>query len=162
MAGRKIGRSGRTLILADEVMDHLMGYRQTRLQDREAGGQLFALFAKSSVIIKCATGPHFLDRRTRRSFRPCKYMEHLDIKRMFKNRLHYIGDWHTHPESRPQPSSEDIQNLNRIFRKSNHELSSFLMLIMGTDALPEGLFAGLVDGKNIRRLRLKNRHRLVR
>jgi hypothetical protein len=65
-----------------------------------------------------------------------------------------VGDWHTHPQSVPSPSSADISSMVECFSKSRHELKAFLMVIVGTADLPEGLYVCLVDGNGVARLEL--------
>ena len=40
--------------------------------------------------------------------------------------LHFVGDWHTHPEAVPTPSSSDIRTIKEAVAKSRHHLHGFL------------------------------------
>lgn len=53
--------------------------------------------------------------------------------------LHFIGDWHTHPEEVPRPSLQDIKTTADCYKQSEHQLLGFLMVIVGTKEFPEGL-----------------------
>ena len=147
-----IENSGQTLILTDAVIDHLKLHSQSRPRSREAGGQLFARFEGNTIRIERATGPRPSDRRSLMTFVPNRWAERREIKRLFKEGLHYVGDWHTHPESSPKPSKTDIDSFKEMFRKSRHRLASFVIVISGTVAPPEGLFVGLCDGAGWREL----------
>lgn len=139
------------LLLADEVLGRFKHYRQIGNR-KEAGGQLFATFDDTTTRIECATGPRRSDRRGRRFFSPNRRVERREIGRVSKKGLHYVGDWHTHPERRPTPSSTDMDSLREMFCKSEHSLASFVLIIVGLDEGPEGLYVGLCDGCRITRL----------
>lgn len=147
-----IENSDQTLILTDAVIDHLILHSQSGPNSREAGGQLFARFEGKIIRIEKATGPRPSDRRSLMTFIPDRLAERREIKRLFKEGLHYVGDWHTHPESSPKPSETDIESFKEMFRKSRHKLASFVIVISGTVASPEGLFVGLCDGSGWRKL----------
>lgn len=144
--------SGQTLIITHAVIDHLKRHRQSSPCTREAGGQLFARFDGNIIRIERATGPRLSDRRGLRKFVPNRLAERREIKRMFKKGLHYVGDWHTHPESLPIPSQTDADSVREMFRRSRHKLASFVIVISGTTAPPEGIFVGLCDETGWREL----------
>ena len=121
------------------VIRHLMGFRQLRSKDLEAGGQLFAIFDTNKIIIKNATGPRPTDRRTRFSYVPDRKAEQQEILNMYERGLHYVGDWHTHPQILPSPSGTDISNMGDCVRASSHELHGFILVIIGTEEFPKGL-----------------------
>lgn len=151
-----IGNSGQTLVLTDAVIEHLLRHRQAGVGSREAGGQLFARFDGDTIQIERATGPRPSDRRSLMAFVPNRLAERREIKRLFKEGLHYVGDWHTHPEPRPSPSQTDIESFQKMFRKSRHKLVSFVMVIVGTATAPEGLFVGLCGKEGLQKLNFHN------
>ena len=152
MISYSVGNSGQTLILSDAVLAHIESRRQLTPGSTEAGGQLFARIDGSCIIIERATGPRLSDRRSPFSFIPNRIAERREIKRLFKEGLHYAGDWHTHPERRPKPSGTDAGSFRDMFRKSRHQLAGFVMVIVGTDAPPAGLFVGVSDGEKLEAL----------
>ncbi|MYC74869.1 hypothetical protein F4X10_03730 [Candidatus Poribacteria bacterium] len=144
-----VGNSGEILILTDEVLDHFNQYRQLSTKSKEAGGQLFACFNGKNIAIKRATGPRYSDRRSYRSFVPNRIAERREIKRLFRKGLHYVGDWHTHPEPQPQPSKTDIRSFQNMFWKSRHQLARFVMIIVGTAETPRGLYVAAGNRKEL-------------
>jgi len=144
-----VGTSGQTLILTDPVLAHFDRHRQVTLGSKEAGGQLFARIDRDNIIVERVTGPRSTDRRSVFTFIPNRLAERREIKRLFKRGLHYVGDWHTHPEAHPTPSATDLNSFKEMFRKSRHQLERFVMVIVGTSSVPDGLFVGLVDSENL-------------
>ena len=63
--------------------------------------------------------------------------------------LQFIGDWHTHPERLPAPSTQDELSVQEMFSRSSHALNGFVLVIVGQDAFPAGLFVSIVNGSNI-------------
>ena len=139
--------------LADTAISHMLRYRQARSSAKEAGGQLFASFSSGLVRVERASGPSLFDRRSRFSFLPSNRNAAKVIRDFHRRGLHYVGDWHTHPEARPSPSADDLRSIHSAYRESVHHLSGFLMVIVGTEPPPHGLFAALADGHDIHPLR---------
>jgi integrative and conjugative element protein (TIGR02256 family) len=73
---------------------------------------------------------------------------------MHVNGLHFIGDWHTHPERIPTPSTSDVRSIREAVARSKHHLNGFVMLIAGTEPFPFGLFVSLYDSKGETAIRL--------
>jgi integrative and conjugative element protein (TIGR02256 family) len=130
---------------ADEVLAHFQRHRQLGPKDREAGGQLFARLSDGLVSIERATGPRASDRRSRFSFRPSRILERIEIANLHRHGLHYIGDWHTHPEPMPTPSGIDRKSIHDTFTKSRHSYAGILMVIVGQTAAPDGLYVAIAD-----------------
>ena len=146
------GHDGQTLLLTDVVLAHFGRHRQLTHRSKEAGGQLFATFDHNRIQIERATGPRPADRRSLGTFIPNRIAERREIKRLFKKGLHYVGDWHTHPQPRPSPSSTDIDSFQDMFRKSRHRLASFVMVIVGTVEPPEDMFVALITNERVEQL----------
>jgi proteasome lid subunit RPN8/RPN11 len=72
-------------------------------------------------------------------------MEQEEIDAMHSQGLHFIGDWHTHPEGIPRTSPSDVGSIRRAFEQSKHHLNGFVLLIAGTKAFPPGLYLALYD-----------------
>jgi hypothetical protein len=62
---------------------------------------------------------------------------------MHKRNLHYVGDWHSHPERVPSPSGRDLRSIRECAQKSTHGLNGFLLIVVGTAPFPEGLHVSL-------------------
>jgi hypothetical protein len=65
---------------------------------------------------------------------------------LFKKGLHCLGFWHSHPESVPSPSSEDIAMAANHAMASLNVFAGILFVIVGTAVAPSGLGVWVHDG----------------
>jgi integrative and conjugative element protein (TIGR02256 family) len=143
---------GPAIVLTKSALSTINRYQQVASRDKEAGGQLFAKFEGADTVIIEATHPKWLDRRTRYGFRPNRWLQQLEIRDRHTKGLHFVGDWHTHPESVPNPSREDIFNMIECFNLSHHDLQAFVMVVIGIEPVPKGLYVALVQGETVAHL----------
>ena len=144
----RIGESPQILALTDDVLKHFERHRQFKASQPEAGGQLFARFKNGKIWIEKATGPRATDLRGRTFYNPNRRAEQVEIDRLHKEGLHYVGDWHTHPCEHPVPSYTDIKSIVETTEKSTHDLNGFLLIIVGTDPFPSGVRVSIHTGSN--------------
>lgn len=144
-----LGESGETVKIADSVLKRMARYQQLRKSQTEAGGQLFGTVTGTTISILEATGPRRSDYRLRHSYIPDRKAEQREIDERFAVGLHFLGDWHTHPELRPTPSGTDLRNMKECVKRSKRAVSGFLLLIVGTAPIPRGLHASLHDGNEV-------------
>lgn len=142
----EVGRSGQLLIITDEVLDHFRRHRQRRWYHREAGGQLFARVERAEIKILEATGPRRTDKRGRRVYIPDRAAEQAEICERHARGMHFVGDWHTHPERTTRPSASDALNLAESVVKSVHNLNGFVLVVVGWAEPPSGLHVSVHDG----------------
>lgn len=134
-----------SLVIKGSVLAHFERYRQRSRSDKEAGGQLFATYEARTITVREATGPYDSDDRSRCRFTPNRFIEERDLRHWFHKRRHYIGNWHTHPEAVPKPSSIDVKNTRARFIQSETQLLAFTMIIVGLAPFPHGLWVSLID-----------------
>lgn len=135
-----------TVEFSDAVLRTFHDNRQLSFWSRESGGQLFFRYAEDNIIlVVLATGPGAGDKRSRYSFWPNRKREQLEIESAFNAGLHYIGDWHSHPEDIPSPSSDDETKMHGIFIRSEHQLENMLFVIVGRNTCQNGLWVGFID-----------------
>jgi integrative and conjugative element protein (TIGR02256 family) len=125
-----LGEFGRELIISDEALQTFVKCRQSYYRSKEAGGQLFAKFHNGHVNVVKVTEPHRLDKRGKYFFLPSRLREQVEINKNFKRGLHFIGDWHTHPQKHPIPYGDDKKSMKECFTKSKHELNGMLLVII--------------------------------
>jgi integrative and conjugative element protein (TIGR02256 family) len=149
MIAYPIATSGQRLVFASAVLEHFEKHQQLRWWQREAGGQLFARLALPDIFVEEATGPRPSDWRTRYSYRPNRSAEQHEISSRHACGQHFIGDWHTHPESTPTPSPRDIASMHELVTKSAHTFNGFVLVIVGTDPLPGGLCVSVFNATDV-------------
>jgi len=128
------------LNLSGEVLRHFDAHKQRNMFACESGGQLFATFEETAGMqIKCATGPRPTDKRWIYGYHPDRKAEKAEIHENFARGLHFVGDWHTHRQRIPEPSSTDTHNIRELVRLSSHDLAGFVLIVVGYADFPAGL-----------------------
>lgn len=143
---------GPALLITDLALAVMFGLRQAKANDKEAGGQLFAQFHGADVVIVEATPPTLLDRRSRYNFKPNRLLQRREIRKKHAADLHFVGDWHTHPESTATPSGDDLMSMQDCFRRSCHDLTAFILIIVGIAPPSDGWYVALVTSDSVQRL----------
>jgi integrative and conjugative element protein (TIGR02256 family) len=151
MIGYDIEGAGQKLVFTGPVVKTFSQHRQLHFWQREAGGQLFGHFQGATIEEVEATGPRRTDRRTRTSYIPDRRAEQREIDERFRRGLHFIGDWHSHPEKIPVPSYRDVSSLDDTVRRSSHSMLAFVLVIVGQLAAPKGLHVSIFRGDGVPR-----------
>jgi len=141
------------LVLQDEAVEYFSQRKQRKFQF-ERGGILFAEFDEGRTMISLAAGPYKNDVKLPFQYRANKENAQKDIERKFEEGLHYAGEWHTHPQKIPIPSSQDIDAIKCCYNKSEHKLDYFVLIIVGQSSFPKGLWVGVADGSNVHQLQV--------
>lgn len=110
---------------------------------------MFARFAGKDIHVERITGPRLTDRRSRYGYTPDSRADQDEINLAHRDGLHFIGDWHTHPEPLPTPSASDIRSIRSAVARSKHYLNGFVLLIAGTDRFPRGFFVALYGSQSV-------------
>jgi len=139
------------LLLPIEVLDKMKSHSQKLEKDFEAGGliigalrqkqeELFSLSSPPHIEITNVSEPSLKDIRTRFSF-VRKGKHHLDLVKKAKvnsnNDIDYLGEWHTHPEVNPLPSSIDVYHWE-LNLKGRHAV----LIIVGIESVWTGYWNG--------------------
>lgn len=143
MSGHVFKFKGLDVEIAPDAFEAMVSHRQNGFFSREAGGQMFARLTPGKWIIEVATGPRQGDRRGRFHFWPNRKAEQDEINTYFKQGLDFVGDWHTHPENCPRPSSADYRSVENLVCESTHELPGMLMCSIGRNDPPQGIWMSL-------------------
>jgi integrative and conjugative element protein (TIGR02256 family) len=127
---------GGRVYLADAAVPVLASCRQLARSAPEVGGVMLGrlILDSADIVIDEITLPTSDDRRARRSFFRGREGPQRRINEAWceshGTRI-YLGEWHTHPEDTPEPSSQDLRNWNRITRLSVFEQESLLFVVVG-------------------------------
>lgn len=134
-----VGQSGETLIVTADVAAHLLANRQLKWWQSEGCGLLFARIAGQEIILCEATGPHERSWRRRFGCAIDPVIAQREIDDRHRSGLHYIGEWHSHPEPVPSPSAQDEATMRSRVMESSHALNGFVFILVGQSDLPKGL-----------------------
>lgn len=148
MIAYPIGSSGETVIFTENVLRHFDQHRQRHIWHREAGGLLFADIADKTITVVEVTGPRRTDYRARYLYMPDRRAEQREINELYVRGLHYIGDWHSHPQRLPSPSSDDRRTMASRVKLSRHQLNGFVFVIVGLASFPGGLTVLVHDARD--------------
>lgn len=110
----------------------ILGYRQTDFLSKEAGGILMGYRRGPHIEVVEVSAPMTRDIRRRCGFerRDPGHQAFSDTRwDSSGGTMHYLGEWHTHPEVRPSPSSLDRSEWDKL--KSRYE-DTLVFLIAGT------------------------------
>ena len=113
-----------------------------------AGGILLGQIRKNEIYILKVTEPSRWDIRHLFGFVRKKKQAQRAIDVEFEKsegRTIYLGEWHSHPEAAPTPSSTDIGMIKQQFSKNEINEDFLLMLIVGYNQD----FCAIYDGKKL-------------
>ncbi len=100
----------------------------------EAGGILLGYVYENYDEIVNATAPSKLDSRYPLSFNRSKIPAQLKINRSWKRskgHLIYLGEWHTHCETDPSPSTVDYDMIRKVFEETKIKTDFLYLIIVG-------------------------------
>jgi integrative and conjugative element protein (TIGR02256 family) len=121
------------LSFSEPVLAVFEKYVQVESLDNEAGGLLLGTIRGSNILVGEATVPTVWDKRLRYFFERMPFGHYSIAKARWKNSdgtVRYIGEWHTHPEDHPHPSSLDRIQWNKLSQK-REDKRSMLAVIVG-------------------------------
>ena len=142
------------IIFTDEVSSLLYSFRQFKKRHPESGGILLGQVKGKRVYVTRISFPSKHDTSSRTSFIRDKDKAQLIIDYEFINsekQTTYLGEWHTHPEEVPSPSTIDRLMITDQFKKNKLNEPFVLQYIQGT----RGFYLGLITFKNIDELRVR-------
>lgn len=138
------------LQFGEKLLRTLRSHVQHKSSSHESVGQLYSRDLTSDcIVVEEATvlTPTWAA-WARVQFDPRRAATEREEK--FKNGLHCLGLWHTHPEALPTPSAEDkaLAREHALFAKG--QLTGLVFAIVGTRAMPAGLRVWIDDGEVLR------------
>ena len=105
------------VVLTDPALASMTRFQQTGELDREAGGQLFAIFEGSDTLIVEASPPKLFDRRTRHRFRPIRILQRREIRDRHKTRLALCRRLAHSSRANSPPVSRGSKKHERVFQQ---------------------------------------------
>jgi integrative and conjugative element protein (TIGR02256 family) len=136
------------IFIHNNALAIMESHRQCKVKQKEAGGILLGQIRKNEIHVLKATHPCNKDHRSRFRFQRNKNNAQKVINHEFyksRGRTIYLGEWHSHPELYPSPSSIDKNMIRNQYYKNKINENFLLMIIVGLNENSVSLF----DGKEI-------------
>ena len=124
------------IVVSEEARADIVRYTEDK-PDVETGGILIGFRdtnGSMQVLAATAAGPKAVEERNRfeRDHKYCQ--DRLDeAAAKYGEHGQYIGEWHSHLQTQPQPSARDIESLTGIADAPNYHTNEPIMLIAGLD-----------------------------
>ncbi|MBS7815104.1 Mov34/MPN/PAD-1 family protein [Wohlfahrtiimonas chitiniclastica] len=118
------------VVISAEVVDILISYRQLSNTALESAGVLIGERRGEHLVIKTLSEPSQLDIRSRFMVDRVSGHHQKIVDDAFKQSgslWHYLGEWHTHPEDVPTPSSVDYSS----WYKNLNSSEPLILIIVG-------------------------------
>jgi integrative and conjugative element protein (TIGR02256 family) len=125
------------LHLSEAAINTFSQHVQADGADCEAGGLLLGSVHGSHMLIEEATTPTAWDKRFRYFFERMPFgHEAIALARWTSSQgtIRYLGEWHTHPEDYPSPSSLDREEWSRLSSR-RRDKRPMLAVIVGRRGL---------------------------
>lgn len=125
-----LGPVGAMLLIESSLLRRLEEFRQVGATTPESGGILMGYRRGVHTHITEATFPVREDVRHRFGFvRRAEHHTQLAVQRWHETdeTLDYVGEWHTHPEDSPSPSSIDLMHWRKIVRTSPRQMAFLIV-----------------------------------
>ncbi|MER2189628.1 MAG: Mov34/MPN/PAD-1 family protein [Solibacillus sp.] len=140
------------LEIKQRVMDEFNNYVQTGRRRNESGGILIGRYIQDSqnAVIDVCTTPQPEDLQKRFFFqRNKKYHQKIlnQIWNKSSSTQNYLGEWHTHPEIKPTPSSHDLREWKKLLNKQNDDIKYIFFIIVGIEEI--GVWKGCTTCEKI-------------
>ena len=122
------------IFISDTVLRILTEHKQLKMQN-ESGGILLGQVKGSKFYILRASTPSKGDDAGRTFFYRDKHSTQVIIDYEFSNsegHTIYLGEWHTHPEANPSPSSQDLLMIKDQYEKNSINTDILVTIIQGT------------------------------
>lgn len=146
---KEVQLQGWTIIISEEVMTHMAKFKQKNFRQKEAGGIVMGQIRDKEIYVLKVSVPSQWDKATRTTFDRNKWKAQIIIEHEFNasgGKTIYLGEWHTHPEKFPSPSSTDIRMVKDQFSKNELNEDFLLFIIQGIN----GIYLGLLTKKGLK------------
>lgn len=122
----------------DDILQIFYSFRQDTHEKYEAGGILMGKrLLNGNIIITDVTSPQKGDTRKRTFFKK-KTRIHQSISDILwkksSGKTIYLGEWHTHPENNPVPSTVDLRGWRLSVNKQSND-KTYIFVILGIKEL---------------------------
>jgi integrative and conjugative element protein (TIGR02256 family) len=127
-------------ILRKQIVESFCGVRQLSCNAPERGGVLLGRIFTSSgdVFVDKISTPASDDVQARKRFLREDTKHQRFVKKQWEKsgrRRNYLGEWHTHPQSKPDLSIQDRNNIRYLYENQQRPAGLFFSVIVGTNSV---------------------------
>ena len=143
-----------TILFPPELLEIFRNHQQKSSDKPEAGGYLLGQLFEKQVVVSVATEPGPGDQFSRFFFWRNKKRGQKLLNYFWKKssgKLGLVGEWHSHPEPYPTPSTLDIQEAKKSFNKNKFAIDFMILMIIGNRALVN-TWVGILDKSGVHQL----------
>lgn len=147
------------LHLTYDVSLELYANRQVSARKFEAGGILLGGIYEDFIQIEAISIPGGNDIRKPYFFQRDRERAQRLINQAFeysRGTTNYLGEWHTHYQTDPQPSPLDISEMQQTFEKSELPLKFIVAIIVGNSDFIGNLWVGFQDKGGLQQCSILN------
>jgi len=136
------------IFITDSTLQVFESFNQVSTKNPESGGILLGQIIGNEIFVLKASIPNKFDRSGRFKFERNSEIAQILVNHEFinsGNKTIYLGEWHTHAEHYPSPSSIDKKMIKDQYNENILNEPFLLMVIKGF----KDLFVSIYDGKSI-------------
>lgn len=136
------------IVLTDSVLNIFSKHKQLLPHSNESGGIVLGQINGDTIYINRASTPNVYDKSNRFRFEREKNAAQIIVDYEYFNsdqKITYLGEWHTHPEKTPTPSSQDRKMISEQNKYNTLNEPILFLIIQGI----EDLYIACYDGKNL-------------
>lgn len=125
------------IFVEDGAYSKLLSIISENRKKFETGGIIIGYYdssCRNAIITEFTKAPEDSKTARYRFYRGIKGLKPLLKKRWKERSEYYLGEWHLHPGSSPDPSSIDIEQMKKIATNSSFNCKEPILLIMGENA----------------------------
>jgi len=142
------------LIIQPDALKIMKSFIQNDKKKHESGGILLGQIKDSKIYVQNVSTPNKFDKSGRYYFHRDKDAAQIIIDYEFANScgsVIYLGEWHTHPEAAPSPSTQDMRMIKGQYNSGTLNVPFVLMIIQGTCKIFVSYFNGenLITGRQV-------------
>lgn len=127
--------NGPIIDITPNVIEQACIYLQKNIHDCEAGGYLvgFENSKTSNITINGISLPNEDDERSRMFCKLKSVVHKLFLSHQKNQHNYYMGNWHTHPQAYPLPSSIDYNDWTETLKLDKTGSNYAFFIIFGTE-----------------------------